>query len=165
MLKPTIVVLLGLIASARGSMEGFILGGEYAKIVNHAHSAFIHIDCVSKEHYLLGSWSCGASIINQKFLLTAAHCLSDCGKPSRIKIHVGSENLRKGQIYDCNRFAIHFDYDPQSVTNDISLVQVQSPLTLSRNSSRVALTRRHMHEETATVAGWGRFDVSKILVL
>ncbi|KOB74133.1 Uncharacterized protein OBRU01_02157 [Operophtera brumata] len=141
-------------------MEGFIVGGEYAKIVNHAHAAFLHIDCVSREHFSFGSWSCGASIINQKSLLTAAHCLRDCGKQSRIKIHVGSENWQKGQIYDCNRFVIHFNYDPRSSTNDICLVQVQSPLTLSRNSSRVALTRRHMHEETATVSGWGMFDDS-----
>ncbi|KOB74132.1 Uncharacterized protein OBRU01_02159 [Operophtera brumata] len=158
MLKPTCVVLLGLFASARAAMEGFVAGGQYAKIANQAHSVFLDVlQHVSKEE----SWMCGSSILNQQLLLTAGHCCHGCSYASRIKIHVGSANRELGDIHDFHDFVIHENFNRQSLVNDICLVKVRTPLTLRSNAvTRVALNRYPPYGETATVAGWGVIDVS-----
>ncbi|KOB74130.1 Chymotrypsin-1 [Operophtera brumata] len=162
MLKLTCVLILSLVASARSAMEGFIVGGQYAKIDNFAHSVFLDIYCVSKVDNSTSGWICGASVVNQKILLSAAHCLHDCSHRSHISIHVGNANSDRGQIYSLYSFVIHEGYNAQTNVNDICLVRVRSPLKFSRKASRVALMRAPPYTEKATVAGWGVIDVSNI---
>ncbi|CAK1583415.1 unnamed protein product [Parnassius mnemosyne] len=68
-----------------------IVNGEYAKIENFPHSVFLYMDCIKK-------WRCGSSILNQKILLTAAHCLEFCGSDGKIYAFAGHENINKVNI-------------------------------------------------------------------
>lgn len=56
---------------ARKAMEGFVIGGSNSKIVDYPHSVFINANCDSE-------WICGGAILNQRMVITAAHCLFGC---------------------------------------------------------------------------------------
>lgn len=159
MLKPACVLLLGLVTTSLAKMEGFIVGGSFAEIEKHPHSAFLTIHCVSDDGVTSG-WICGSSIVNQHILLTAAHCLFGCSYNSHIGVNLGNENRQSGQVYFSYSFAIHEEYNPQSSANDLCLIRLEKPILLGKRASRVALMRRPPYSEKATVAGWGAIDVS-----
>lgn len=72
-----------------GKMEGFIVGGDYAQIDFFPHSVFLTAECKDD------SWICGSSVINQKVLLTAAHCLYGCKKKFTVDAYAGNADLEK----------------------------------------------------------------------
>lgn len=162
MLRPTCALLLCLVAPARTAMEGFIVGGEMADINKHAHSAFLQIVCVTDDAEKPRSWICCGSILNQKILLTAGHCLYGCTPLSRVKINLGDEHKDRGQINSMHSFMIHEEYNPQKNKNDICLVKVRKPLTLGKTVRRVALLRKPPYNEWGMVAGWGLINVSNM---
>ena len=67
---------------------------------------------------------CGASIISEKWLLTACHCTINKGY-WEIYAVVGSViNNPTGKMYALTKVINHPQYDPERVENDISLLQV-----------------------------------------
>lgn len=142
-------------------MEGFIVGGNYANIELHAHSAFLNIYCVTDDGNRTG-FVCGSSVVNQRIILTAAHCLSGCNSYSHVTVNLGDEHRHKGKAYTVFSFMLHEDYSPLTSSNDISLLQVEKAIELNKKTGRVALMRNPPYSELAKVAGWGMVDVSLI---
>lgn len=158
------VSILSLLTIVKGDhkMEPFIVGGSYAKIEDFAHAAFLAITCdrnTGTEHF-----SCGASVLNQVILLTAAHCLEDCLATSSMLVAVGVVNKRGPFTHEVSHFVIHPLYDGEQVANDIALAAVAEPLTLSRKVKRVVIMEDPPYQEISSVAGWGVTDVICLLV-
>lgn len=153
------VGILSLLTFVKGDhkMEPFIVGGSYAKIEDFAHAAFLAITCdreTGTEHY-----SCGASVLNQAIILTAAHCLEDCLATSSVLVAVGVVNKRGPFNYEISHFVIHPQYDSELVSNDIALAALTEPLTLSSKVKRVVIMDDPPYQEMSSVAGWGVVDV------
>lgn len=70
-------------------MEPYVVGGDYANIDQFPHSVYLYAENNGE------AWICGASILNQMILLTAAHCLVDCLNDWSIKAYAGSANVNK----------------------------------------------------------------------
>lgn len=129
--------------------------GRNASIEYYAHSVFLYIG-TKKSAYV-----CGGSIVNQKIILTAAHCLSNCkGKPCELDAYMGSANRRVGTKYKIIHYIIHKRYNRQTVSNDIAVTLLKSDITLGSKMQRVALMRQPPPQRSARVAGWGYVDVS-----
>ena len=105
---------------------------------------------------------CGASIYNDRWVVTAAHCLRNL-EPLDVHVVAGETKLAHGvHRINARRFIIHSDYSAASKDNDVGLVELFEPLTLSATMTAVApLTP---DEESATVvngqtlakiSGWG----------
>lgn len=142
-------------------MEPFIVGGSYAKIEDFAHAAFLAITCekeTAPEHF-----SCGASVLNQAILLTAAHCLEDCLATSSVLVAVGVVNKRGPFSHEVSHFVMHPQYDGEQVANDIALAALLEPLTLNRKVKRVVIMEDPPYQEISSVAGWGIIDVISFL--
>lgn len=152
------VSILGLLTFVKGDkMEPFIVGGSYAKIEDFAHAAFLAISCdrdTGTEHF-----SCGASVVNQVIILTAAHCLEDCLATSSVLVAVGVVNKRGPFTNEVSHFVIHPQYDSEQVTNDIALAALTEPLKLNRRVKRVVIMEDPPYQEISSVAGWGVVDV------
>ena len=82
--------------------------------------------------YLLTFWncSCGGSIINENWILTAAHC---CAGIYDGKIVAGGLKLKEDEGIEQDRNYVEFihpEYDSRTTDNDMCLLKLEEPLDL-----------------------------------
>jgi hypothetical protein len=106
---------------------------------------------------------CGASIIGNSWLVTAAHCVVGA-TPSDISAFVGITNLSERSSQKAlaiSGITINPTWNPTTFNGDIALVQLASPLTFSTNVQPVALpltqdpTTWPAAGTIAQISGWG----------
>ncbi|KAJ2942005.1 hypothetical protein O0L34_g10920 [Tuta absoluta] len=138
-------------------MQGNILGGAYADIKDYPHSAFIMSFCNAKnaEDY----WMCGGSVLTQKHLLTAAHCLYGCKGNFKIDVLAGSSNYEKAKVLrQAKRLVYHKQYRDEGVYADIGMVLLYENLPLNKEIKRVVIRPYFPRMLEGQMAGWGVID-------
>jgi len=108
---------------------------------------------------------CGGTIISEKHIVTAAHCIKTLD-PSSYKIGVGQIRRSRMNYRGVVHVKRHEDYIHQGVhifTNDIAILTLKEPLDLTdRNVRAACLPARAEFDalkgEECIVSGWGRND-------
>ena len=117
---------------------------------------------------------CGATLISDIQLITAAHCVS--GKTTdEVAVLIGNPNV----TYELNKWNFKYLYKieiykfyQESIDNgwkhnpDIAVITLEEPLLLSTKINPICLpsitdTSQTYEGETATVAGWGITETGK----
>lgn len=98
----------------------------------------------------------GAALISDRWLLTAAHCVSD---GINITVYLGT-TLRGGQDPGAFRsttdeFYIHENYNSNTLDDDIALIKMKIAVTFTRNITAIPLGGRLKCYVSVTVSGWG----------
>lgn len=79
--------------------------------------------------FRLGKLYCGAALVSESFLITAAHCV-DGLEPSDIKVYLGGHNITK-DFTDVRRVKAihqHENFNIFSFDNDIALLKMNKPV-------------------------------------
>ncbi|XP_038660371.1 transmembrane protease serine 11C-like [Scyliorhinus canicula] len=141
---------LNAICGRRPAISSRIVGGKNSKTGEWPWQVDLEI----------GTLVCGASIISNRWLISAAHCFQQSqANPSVWKAYMGSIIVGQGTSRNIRKIIVHPDYDhPISFNNDIALLELSSPLTfndfiqpicLPSSSDVIAVGQR------CVITGWG----------
>lgn len=144
------------------NLEGYVVKGNNSKIEDFPHSVYLESFCGNNK-----TSKCGSSLLTQRILITAAHCMppKNCSAYRRITATFGHEDKTKGIKIDSLGYAFHEGYSNLDfvVKCDIALVLLEKPVELSSKISRVAIWKNPIRDDDiVTMAGWGYVDVSRL---
>lgn len=104
---------------------------------------------------------CGGTIVDEEFILTAAHCAS-LVTPHKLHILTGTQSLaRGGRRREVRAIKVHPKYDAKTLDFDVAIVQLKNKIPdLRRNDKATILTRADEAQlapngMTTFVTGWG----------
>merc|ERR1711942_130067 len=118
-----------------------------------------------------GKSSCGGSLINDRYILTAAHCVSGPGQVVITAIlgdHQISVKENTEVIIPADKFWIHEKYDETKKVYDVAIIRLSDPVDFTTHPliRPVCLPdgmfQDYRQEEGVVVAGWGYKKVNYV---
>ncbi|KAI5629549.1 coagulation factor X precursor [Silurus asotus] len=106
---------------------------------------------------------CGGTILNEYFVLSAAHCMN---LSRSITVILGETDtlVREGReaVHAVEQVLVHMNYQPETYHNDIALIKLVKPITFTKYIVPACIPERDfaervlMQQEEGMVSGFGR---------
>ncbi|XP_065221063.1 venom protease-like [Planococcus citri] len=144
------------------------------KIVGGQNSTLGDWPAMAALGYISGSnpniqFKCGGSLISNRWVVTAAHCVRNIGSLQLTAVRVGDldleDSVRDGaspQEIPVDQIIAHPDYTTSPITNDIALLHLRNPVTFNENVRPICILSSTQHRSNdfyanklPFIAGWG----------
>jgi len=105
---------------------------------------------------------CGGALIDEQHVLTAAHCINTPVQAANYKVYIGAHEINKPmymeQELSVSKIWVHEQYDDQTTANDIAVIRLTKPVTISDKVNIICLPgpEAKIANDTVWVSGWGR---------
>ncbi|XP_038660367.1 transmembrane protease serine 9-like isoform X1 [Scyliorhinus canicula] len=106
----------------------------------------------------IGQHICGASIISDRWLVSAAHCFLENSNPSIWTAYMGSVNVQMGIARNIKTIIRHPRYHSMTLDFDIAVLELSSPLNFTDYIRPVCLPSRNQVfpvGKSCSITGWG----------
>ncbi|CRK99977.1 CLUMA_CG013271, isoform A [Clunio marinus] len=162
----------GLIENIRAlGLDYHILNGKEADVGEYPHMAAIGYGDAVEEDQI--SFDCGGSLISQKFVLTAAHCVNSRKRQPKI-IRLGRVSLDENSDRDTNLaqdipvkgVKLQPSYTSREKYNDIALIEMMRNAEFTRYVKPACLYtsgKSFGPNEKLEITGWGRVNSSTLI--
>ncbi|CAA0110202.1 Trypsin [BD1-7 clade bacterium] len=144
-------------ASAEGGKQRIVGGSD----VNQDEWPWmVSLQDANSEHADNGH-SCGSSLIANRWVLTASHCLTKTTNPEQLEVRISGHDLSQtsasGQLHQVKRVLLHPNYNTDTLDRDIALLELASTSDATSISpiNNVDMARV-VHDTTLSVIGWGQ---------
>ncbi|XP_022821659.1 trypsin, alkaline C-like [Spodoptera litura] len=101
---------------------------------------------------------CGGSILNNRSILSAAHCIAG-DAPNRWRIRVGSSYANSGGVvHNVAQIIVHPSYNSRSLDNDIGILRSASVFSFNNNVQPASIAGSNYNlgvNQPVWAAGWG----------
>lgn len=153
----SLVVCIAL-ASSKSLSEFRIFGGEDAVRGQFPYHASLRTKHNNKLR-------CGAAIISDRFLLTAAHCCrNNQSNPDYVRVVVGALRLSSGgTAMDVDKIIAHEEFDQKTAKNDIALIRTAKKIVFNDQVQPIALPNKDVVDGNHIISGWGTDGVSNFV--
>ncbi|XP_058128381.1 chymotrypsin-2-like [Anopheles ziemanni] len=156
MFRLSILIAIGLATSALGWIKvpdnypGRIVGGQDAAPNQFPYQASLRD--ANMGHF------CGGTIINNCYILSAAHCDVDATRSKFVV--VGSIFLNNGGVtHEVVRITNHPNYNNDTYEHDINLLKVSPYITYNAAVQPMPIAAHYAESGPAVVSGWGDLEV------
>nr|XP_020855452.1 transmembrane protease serine 11B-like [Phascolarctos cinereus] len=112
---------------------------------------------------LNGKHSCGASLISNKWLVSAAHCFAKNNDAKQWTVTFGNVINRPYMTRNIKTIIVHEDYRPELTHDDIALVHLAEGVPFTNNIRAICLpeaTQNFSAGDMAVVTGWGTLSMN-----
>jgi Trypsin/Family of unknown function (DUF5977) len=132
-----------------------VIGGNPISINNLPYQAAIFFN---------GNFNAGGVILNENWILTAAHVVTYPNsntqiESNKITVKLGSSNVNDGVSYNADMIIRHANYNSSQIYDDIALIHLSTPISFNANISAISYSTSGdadvVVDMPATVSGWG----------
>ncbi|XP_011701838.1 PREDICTED: trypsin-3-like [Wasmannia auropunctata] len=148
------LILLALACAIEGAPFPHIVGGKDAPIGKYPYQ-------ISLRYY--GSHRCGGSILDDRTILTAAHCVVGMeDQLNNLKVHAGTNFMTApGDVYDVGSVSVNQHYDDYLLINDVALIHLNKSIVYNPLVQPINLmtSDKDLENKPCTLTGWGTTQV------
>ncbi len=144
---------IALTQAADSSRNAKIIGGTETNIADWPWMVAL----VNPGFNIFNNQFCGGTLISDRWVLTAAHCVIDETTDS-VQILTGKTKLSSGrerELISVSQIIIHPDYDQISFDSDLALLKLSETVTAEPIQTLGHYSLSDSPETTATAIGWG----------